>query len=76
MTRDEFICEFAKILEVPSEKLTESTAMSEIESWDSVAYLSAMVMIDEKLGITIRPDVLSKSEKFGDILQAVQGALS
>ena len=49
--------------------------MANLENWDSVAYLSAMVFIDERLGITVKPEVLSRSEHFGDILRAVEGML-
>lgn len=76
MTRAEFISEFTALLELPAGSLTPETVMAELEGWDSVAYLTAMVMIDEQLAITITPDVLSKSETFGGILDAVQGALS
>lgn len=76
MKEDEFVNEFAAIVELPPDQLTAETVMSEIGAWDSVAYLSAMVMIDERLGVTINPDTLSKSETFGDILTAVRGSFS
>ena len=75
MTREQFISEFASILEISPGQLHEDTLMASIATWDSVAYLSAMVFIDERLGMTIKPDVLSQSESFGDILRAVQGTL-
>ena len=72
MTREQFIAEFAGLLEIQPEQLTETTRMAELETWDSVAYLSAMVLIDERLGVTVKPEVLSRSESFGDILRAVE----
>jgi acyl carrier protein len=75
MTRDEFTKEFADLLNLPSERLSPETNLTEISDWDSVAYLSAMVMIDEKLGIQVRPDVISSAQTFSTILDAVSGAL-
>ncbi len=75
MTRDEFTREFADLLNIPPGDLTPETDLTELSDWDSVAYLSAMVMIDEKLGIQVRPDVISKAKQFSTILDAVSGAL-
>ena len=49
--------------------------MNSIESWDSVMLLAAMVFIDSELGLTIRPEKLSSSATFGDILAAVAAKL-
>jgi len=75
MTREQFIQEFAALIEIAPDHLQEDTLMANLENWDSVAYLSAMVFIDERLGITVKPEVLSRSEHFGDILRAVEGML-
>ena len=75
MTRAEFIREFADIVNVGPGELKPETSMESLESWDSVAYLSAMVLIDEKLGLTVRPEVLSRARTFEDILKAVDSAL-
>lgn len=75
MTREDFTREFSEILSVDPHQLTLDTDLTEIPEWDSVAYLSAMVLIDEKLAIIIRPDALSNAKTFGDIIAAVQSAL-
>jgi acyl carrier protein len=72
MSRAEFTREFSEMLNV--DELTPETDLGSLAEWDSVAYLSAMVLIDEKLGVQIRPDVLSNARIFGDILAAVQSA--
>ena len=76
MTRSEFTEEFANILSVSPEALQPDTEMSSIEEWDSVAYLSAMVLIDDNFGIKIRPEGISSAKTFGDILGAVESVLS
>ncbi len=75
MTRDEFTKDFAELLNLEPGGLTPETDLTTLEDWDSVAYLSVMVMIDEKLGIQVRPDLLSSAKRFGTILDAVNGAL-
>jgi acyl carrier protein len=75
MTKTEFIFEFAGLLGISPDALTPETEMSKVENWDSVAYLSALVLIDEKLGIALRPEVLSGANKFGDILKELDSAL-
>lgn len=76
MTIDEFTSEFALILDMNASDLRPETLLNSIEAWDSVAYLTAMVLIDEKLGITLRPELISRAEKFGDILDAVKSELN
>ena len=71
MTRSEFINEFAEMLDVKPDALQPQTEMKDLETWDSVAYLSAMVLIDEKLGITVQPEVFANARIFEDILSAI-----
>ena len=75
MTRLEFTREFAEMLSTDPDNFCGETELGSLPEWDSVAYLSAMVMIDERLGITVRPDVISNATTFSDILAAVHSAL-
>jgi acyl carrier protein len=75
MTREDFTREFAEILNLNLEDLKPETAMSNLEGWDSVTYLAAMILVDEKLSVKIRPEMFSRAETFGDILGAVGSAL-
>mgnify|MGYP001576294077 CR=1 FL=1 len=76
MTVDEFTKEFAQLIDLSPADLKADTDLSSIDAWDSVAYLTTMVMIDEKLGITLRPEIISRAKQFQDILDAVRPALS
>lgn len=75
MTREQFTSEFAEMLNMNAADLKPETEMSNLEGWDSVTYLAAMVLVDEKLSVKIRPDMLSRANTFGDILNAVGSAL-
>ncbi|MDQ6664033.1 MAG: acyl carrier protein [Acidobacteriota bacterium] len=71
MTKDEFLTEFADILGTNPGELTMETPLASLEGWDSVAYLSTMVLIDEKCGVTIGPETLVNSKTPGDIYTAL-----
>jgi acyl carrier protein len=75
MSRNEFTHEFAEVLGIAPEDLHPETDLNSLPEWDSVAYLSAMILIDEKLAFSIRPDAISNARTFGDILHAVQSVL-
>lgn len=75
MNRAEFTRAFAELLELAPEDLKPETPLGASERWDSVTYLSAIVLIDESLGVAIRPEVVSRAQTFGDILRAVESAL-
>ncbi len=75
MTKKDFTREFAGILNIDPEELTPETKMNGLEGWDSVAYLAAMVLVDERLSVKVHPNMFSKAKTFGDILEAVGTAL-
>jgi len=71
MTKEQFRAEFAEILDVSPDELGPETILTGFSTWDSVTYLAVMVMIDDKVGITVRPDAIAGAETFNDILNAV-----
>ena len=75
MKRDDFTHEFAEMLGIDPAQLLPETDLASLPEWDSVAYLSAMVLIDDKLAIAIRPDIISSARTFADILAAISSAL-
>ncbi len=75
MNRQQFLEEFSEILGVSASELTPDTRLSSLETWDSVSYLSTMVLLDEKLGVAIAPDELTAAQTVQDILNAGGAAL-
>ena len=71
MTKTDFMREFEDMLGQPAGSLTAETDMLSLEHWDSVDYLSAMVLIDEKLSVRVQPELFSRAQTFGDILTAI-----
>jgi acyl carrier protein len=54
MTRDEFLAELGELLEANA-PLTGPEELSGLGSWDSVAVIGVIAMIDENLGVTLDP---------------------
>ncbi len=50
MNREEKLEIIADILEVEPDELDEDMALDDFETWDSVAVLSVIAMMDEKFG--------------------------
>lgn len=75
MNRQQFLEEFSEILGVSAADLTPATQLSSLETWDSVSYLSTMVLLDEKLGVAISPEDLTAAKTVADILKVGGAAL-
>lgn len=75
MTEEQFLSEFSEIVGAAPGEVAPNTELNTLEAWDSVSYLSAMVMIDEKCGVAIGPDTLVNAKTPGDIYAAVQTIL-
>jgi acyl carrier protein len=75
LDKNQFLEEFADMLGMTAAEITPDTQLSSLENWDSVAYLSTMVLLDEKVGIAISPDDLTAARTVQDILDAGGPAL-
>jgi acyl carrier protein len=76
MTQAEFIEEFALLLDVPVSALRPETELGTIPTWDSVAYLGTMVLIDENLGIALRAETLARFKTINDMLTAINSSFT
>ncbi|MEH7354532.1 acyl carrier protein [Neobacillus drentensis] len=68
---DEFLVELADLLEVEKSELTSGYPLEENENWDSLAFISVLVMIDEHFQLTISNDALRKCSVVGDLLKLI-----
>lgn len=67
MKRGELRKLVADVLEIAPETLVPETALTEIETFDSVAVLTLMVELDEKAGIRLDPRAAHELRFYGDI---------
>lgn len=74
MSDEEFLQQFSEAIGAPPDGITLDTPLSALETWDSVAYLAVMTLVDEKLGVALSPESLVAAQTPGEILaQARQG---
>ena len=69
MTKEEFVQEFAALLE--NEEIKEDTRFHELDEWDSLAALSTISTIDDEFGVTISFKDLRGLETVGDLYDMV-----
>lgn len=67
MCYEEFINEFAMILEVPSEMITDEFNMEKDAAWDSLAFISTIALVDKYYGMVLDGEVLKKISTFGEL---------
>lgn len=70
MTRDELLVALSELLE-PDSPLTGSEELSGLGSWDSLAVMDLMAMIDDKWGVTLAPKDIYACETVDDLVALV-----
>jgi acyl carrier protein len=69
MNKDTFLRNLNEVLDLQPGTLTGSERLEELPQWDSMAILSVIAMVDEKLGVVIPPAKLTACETINDIIQ-------
>ena len=59
----------AETFDIRTEGLTETTALEQIEGWDSVNALRLLSAIEDELGLRLNVAAFMKSESIGQIHQ-------
>jgi len=67
----EFISKFTEAIE-ESNDVTEQTEFKSLETWDSIAILSIIAMIDEEFGVSISGTELSKLPTISDLFELIK----
>ena len=68
---DLFYEEFASLLGIEKNAISESSILSELE-WDSMALISTMALIDEVFALVVSGDQLTECITVADILKLVK----
>jgi acyl carrier protein len=76
MTKQQFYAEIETILEMDPGSITGSEALSELESWDSLAVLSFMAMADTSLGVLVPASELAKCRTVPDLVNLFPGKIA
>ncbi len=67
-----FLIDLAETLEVEVSVLQESYDLTENENWDSLAFISVLVMLDEHFKITLENGVLKNCRTVGDLVHHIR----
>jgi acyl carrier protein len=74
MSDEEFLARFGEAVGQDPSSLNLATELKTLEGWDSVAYLSVSVLIDEGMGVAVSPEIFVEAVTIGDILTAARAA--
>jgi acyl carrier protein len=75
MTKDTFLRELEKALDLQSGALSSTTQLEEI-GWDSFGEIAFLAMVDKKLGVQLPADRVSQCRSVADLLDLVTNSLS
>ncbi len=73
MDRKDFLLALDEMLELDPGTLTGEEALESLDSWDSLAVISFIALVDEKTGVVVEGEKLAKARTVADLL-ALAGA--
>ena len=71
MTNQEKLAEIADILEMEEEELTPECVLDELETWDSVAVLSVISVMNDKFNKFPDANEIRQHKTVGDLMDAM-----
>jgi acyl carrier protein len=74
MNQQEFLRAFEQVLEMPDGSLEETSKLDDLESWDSVAMVTLMSMVEEKCGVQLSPRRIASCATVEDVYQLTRPA--
>lgn len=72
MDTQTFLKQMKGILDIEDHELSMEDEFKSFDEWDSLAYLSAIAMIDEEYGVTLKGDDLRRAVTIGDLFNIVK----
>ncbi len=76
MQAEAFLREIELALELPVGSLKGDEQLADIPEWDSLAVISFIALVDEKLGLAVEGEALAKAQTVADLLALVQEKLA
>jgi len=76
MQAEAFLREIEATLELPEGSLKPEDTLEDIAEWDSLAVISFIALVDEKLGLAVDGEALANAATVGDLLALVQEKLA
>lgn len=69
---EEFIENFADVLDVDPSGLTAETEFRSLEEWDSIAALSVIGMVDEEYNVVLNAEDMKSSGTIADLYDKIK----
>lgn len=69
MNGAEFLRELDEMLELDPGSLTGAEALADVEGWDSLAVISFIALVDEKLDLVVEGEKLARAKTVADLLE-------
>lgn len=68
MDRKDFLLALDEVLELPPGTLTGDETLDSLDSWDSLAVISFIALVDETLEIVVEGEKLAQAKTVNDLL--------
>ena len=75
MTKVEFYAAVAEMLDCDVSEVTGDSVLKDLPSWDSLAVLSFVAMVDSRLGVTVKGTDLVQCKTVNDLAALLPGKL-
>jgi acyl carrier protein len=76
MRTEAFLREIESALELPEGTLKGDELLADIPEWDSLAVISFIAVVDEKLGLAVDGEALAEAQSIADLVALVQEKLA
>jgi len=76
MNKADFLEQLDHLLELPAGTLTGGESLADFESWDSMAAIDYLALVDERFGLTISPQRLADCRTVNDLVREVGDAVT
>lgn len=68
MDRKDFLLALDEMLELDAGTLTGAEELESLDNWDSLAVISFIALVDEKLNLVVEGEKLAKAKTVDDLL--------
>lgn len=76
MTESQFLREIEEILELDEGKLLGDEKLTNLEDWNSLAVVSFIAMVDEKVNLTLNARKIQDCTTVRDLMSLLGGSIS
>lgn len=71
MNNENFMIDFAKLIEIDFKDLKADLKLEAIEGWDSLAVVSTIALVDQYFGLSISGEDIFQCRTFSDVLDLI-----